>query len=509
MLHTRFALSTLLAIATAPAIAATFTVNSTADPGTGGCAGAECTLREAIAAANATSAADTIAFAIPGAGPHVISIGTGLPTISNPLDIDGYMQPGSAPNTRTMEEGGSDAIVLVAVRGVDCASCTGFRFTNGPGSVRGLAMSGFPIASIGITDTDSPFVVAGNFFNYEADGVTVPATPNRALFSFGPLRFGGTAPADRNVVGFIDFGVAASHSNTVVAGNLFGMDRNGTPNLCRQPGFQSSAVLLSEPRLVPGVSPIVGGDTPAHRNVFAPCEAVAVQVDCDPTCWEEVRVQGNYIGVGLFGEVLSPPATSTSSNIHITPGPGGRVLVGGDGVGEANVIGVDAPGGVTIRPTSIHPEYGAVPVLRNRFVGVADGEQQIRLLSASSSIPPPNDAADADAGPNRLQNHPVIQAVAYDEDSVTINYIVDSSPANAAYPLRIDFVQTDGTNASGRVTTDLYPATSAQQPRTVVLPMPAGAILPFWTTATDADGRTSPFEGNVFGGDVFADGFED
>lgn len=54
--------------------AATFTVNSTADPGAGGCTPPECTLREAIIEANSNpNNADTINFNIPGPGPHTIT----------------------------------------------------------------------------------------------------------------------------------------------------------------------------------------------------------------------------------------------------------------------------------------------------------------------------------------------------------------------------------------------------------------------------------------------------
>jgi hypothetical protein len=56
------------------ATAATFTVKSTAD------SGAE-TLRAAITAANADGIPDDIAFEIPGAGVHTITLLTPLPTI--------------------------------------------------------------------------------------------------------------------------------------------------------------------------------------------------------------------------------------------------------------------------------------------------------------------------------------------------------------------------------------------------------------------------------------------
>src|SRR2546422_7848022 len=47
-------------LAISPQARATFTVNSTADPGTGVCDDLECTLREAITAANAHAGTDTI-----------------------------------------------------------------------------------------------------------------------------------------------------------------------------------------------------------------------------------------------------------------------------------------------------------------------------------------------------------------------------------------------------------------------------------------------------------------
>ena len=77
-----------------------YSVNSTDDLDDGICDGTHCSLREAILAANASVGLDTISFDIPGIGPHTIQPGSALPTITDPLVIDGYSQPGSAPNTR-------------------------------------------------------------------------------------------------------------------------------------------------------------------------------------------------------------------------------------------------------------------------------------------------------------------------------------------------------------------------------------------------------------------------
>lgn len=107
--------------ATVAGISATFTVNSTGDAGDsnvgdGLCrtdAAAECTLRAAIEEANATTAADLIAFNIPG-GVHTIEPEEDLPAITFPVTIDGYTQPGVAPATAE-----SPALLRIILQGPD------------------------------------------------------------------------------------------------------------------------------------------------------------------------------------------------------------------------------------------------------------------------------------------------------------------------------------------------------------------------------------------------------
>ena len=106
--------------------AATILVNSAADaavPMDG-----QCTLREAIGAANVNLAPpgadcapgdpaptqDVIEFAIPGAGVHTIQPATDLPEIMETLLIDGYSQPGASPNSLVI---GSDAVLLIEIDG--------------------------------------------------------------------------------------------------------------------------------------------------------------------------------------------------------------------------------------------------------------------------------------------------------------------------------------------------------------------------------------------------------
>lgn len=107
-----------LAVFLFPAAAAAniITVNSAADAIADD---STCTLREAILSANTNTASgetpeecgagaaghDTIHFDIPGAGVHTIQPSSAFPVITEPLTIDGYSQPGTVRNARTIDGG--------------------------------------------------------------------------------------------------------------------------------------------------------------------------------------------------------------------------------------------------------------------------------------------------------------------------------------------------------------------------------------------------------------------
>lgn len=208
------------------AAATTFTVNSAADPGDGVCDATQCTLREAITAANAEPGADTIAFSIPGPGPHTIRPESSLPTITDRLAIDGYTEPGSAPNTSQL---GTTAKLLIEIDGSRVGDGL---FIDADGSVvRGLVINR---ANDGIFVDADDVIIAGNFlgtdrtgrldFGNTSDGVAINAGRN--------LRVGGRAPADRNLIsGNEDAGIRVAAGDSKILGNLVGTDRDGVQNL--------------------------------------------------------------------------------------------------------------------------------------------------------------------------------------------------------------------------------------------------------------------------------------
>src|SRR5580765_1467198 len=85
--------------------AATFTVTNTNNSGAG-------SLRQAILDADANPGLDLVSFNIPGGGVHTISVTSGLPSITDPVTIDGYTQPGSSANTLVA---GDNAVLLIEI----------------------------------------------------------------------------------------------------------------------------------------------------------------------------------------------------------------------------------------------------------------------------------------------------------------------------------------------------------------------------------------------------------
>src|SRR6187455_2104109 len=103
------AFSFLVSLVVLPGTAATYTVINTADSGAG-------SLRQAIADANGNPGLDTIEFNIAAAGVQTITPVTQLPTITSPVMLDGYTQPGASANTLAS---GSDAVILIELSGAN------------------------------------------------------------------------------------------------------------------------------------------------------------------------------------------------------------------------------------------------------------------------------------------------------------------------------------------------------------------------------------------------------
>ena len=239
-LATTFVLLSVLQATTrsAQAVPTTFTVNSKADPGNGVCNATQCTLREAIVAANANPGADTIAFKIPGDGPHTIFLASGLPNITQPVTIDGYTQGDATARTSDdarantlTEPAKTNAVLKIELDGTNAG---GFTIGIGVSDVviRGLVINNFQEGVL-LVGSGGGNRIVGNFIGTDPSGTSAEGNVEGVHFSAADgSTVGGSKPAARNIIsGNDNFGVwlEGGPSDNTIRGNLIGTDRNGNP----------------------------------------------------------------------------------------------------------------------------------------------------------------------------------------------------------------------------------------------------------------------------------------
>lgn len=134
--------------------ASTFTVTNTNDAGAG-------SLRQAILNANASAGTDLIDFNIPGTGPHTIQPNSALPTITDPVVIDGTTEPDFAGTP------------IIELDGTNAGEVDGLVITAGNSTVRGLVINRFLEANGIFLQTNGGNVIEGNFIGTDVTGTTV------------------------------------------------------------------------------------------------------------------------------------------------------------------------------------------------------------------------------------------------------------------------------------------------------------------------------------------------
>lgn len=522
----------LLILAAVTGGASTFVVTNTSDSGPG-------SLRQAIVDANADKNSPTLVnFNIQGTGVQTIKLASPLPTITGPLTIDGYTQPGADPNSATV---GTNAVLLIEINGQQVGG-TGITIAGTNNVVRGLVTNEF---ATDVSLQGQGHSVRGCYLGTNASGSAAIARPTFGSgvgSSFGvSMTIGGTAPADRNVIaGDVGFGHSTSG---IVQGNYIGVSADGISFIT------PSAAVGGE---VNGVT--IGGSTSSAGNVIA--GRVSLVNSASPI------VQNNLIGTNALGMVASPGAQglslgggtgvgtlglttngTISQNVIVgsnngflpavvflsgarnnsfkanfvgvaadgkTPlgdGPVGFYLqyrcsgnqIGGVNAGEGNVIAFTGTpqqlsAGVAIPSTANAPASfanGANFIEGNSITG--SGGLGIDLATAGVT---PNDLGDADG----IQNYPVLNSVVFANDTVRVTGSLNST-ANTSF--RIELFGNDNADPSGygqgqyylgftNVTTDA----NGHAAFDVTLPV-AASVRAISSTATGPTG-TSEFSASIF-----------
>ncbi len=540
----------------------TYTVTNTNDSGAG-------SLRQVILDANANAGADTITFTITGSGVHTITPLTALPTITEAVTIDGYTQAGASANTNPPDQG-TNAVLRIELDGTNTGGNGVFKMQGASNvTIRGFAINRAPGSAIIIFGPASNFVIEGNFIGTDPNGLTSidRDNGNGVLIDVGAptnVRIGGTTPAARNVVSGnsnaqIEFGCDynSGGSGHLIQGNLIGPDATGAAAPPENFAGQNGGIGLCY-----GVSGVtIGGATAAERNVISGNLGIGVNFasSFSVDVFDNV-LRGNYIGTDVTGAAglgnggigvrVNQADNDIFANVISSNGGAGLEMSGSNGVVQGNFIGTDAAGTAPLgnNGSGVHILGSGVQV-----GGIGPGEANVIAFNGTTSFSgigvwvengtgnsirgnsihdnfglgiglatdgaTPNDPGDGDAGPNGLQNFPVlstltpaapetpeaglrIQGVLRSAPSTTYDLDFFSNPACVKFPK--DFLEGEKYLGSGIVTTD----GSGTGIVDVTVPIGIAAGEHVSATATDPLGNTSefsqrlPFSVNIGSGDA-------
>lgn len=316
----------------------TYIVTNSKDRGAG-------SLRQAILNANANIGPDTIIFDIPPAGPFSIPAASyytdfiGL-SITDPVVIDGYSQPGASPATST-----SIATILIEI---DCggvftsllgaANCITLSENGGNSIIQGLAINRFNGHGLALIDNNGGSIIRGNHIGVDVlgeidlvPGCVSGCSPIGIAVGSPTNIIGGLTPADRNIIsGSANLGLSIGSNGNIVQGNYIGTTAVGIRAIPNQYGFYLG-----------GDHNIIGGTIPGARNVISGNRWSGIWLRGSNNIFH-----GNYIGTdfsGTFGignytgiDYYYDRNTMGYGNIigGVSAGAGNRIAF--------NTIGIDA-----------------------------------------------------------------------------------------------------------------------------------------------------------------------
>jgi hypothetical protein len=390
-----------------------FLVTNVGDTGPG-------SLRQAILDANANAGQDTISFAIPASAGNTINVPSALPTISDPIIIDGTTEASGAA-------AGQPLIILNgagAVLGTD-----GLDLTAGDNSIIGLAIEKFSGAGIRITGlgnntiqssyigTDPTGAVAGNNEglvvqtngNYigtpghgnvisgnTVNGVHIsapaagsPVSANTISSNFIGTNASGTA-ALGNSIGILLDNVSNTLVNAnVVSGNsqdgiqLINSAAGGNVVTANHVGVDTTGTLAvsnfgNGVSVINSTGALIGG-AGANGNIISGNFGDGVSISNSSL----LTVAGNSIGTDASGTILTDSAANSFANfgsgVDLQAGSHDNTI-GGVAPAARNVIAGSFGSGVWV-----HTGASAANLIQGNFIGT-DANATLALGSQGNGV---------------------------------------------------------------------------------------------------------------------------
>jgi len=497
------ALIALLAYAPA-AGAATFTVTTTADSGAG-------SLRQAITDANTAGAGNTVAFAIPGSGPHTIAPSSALPLVgADNTTIDGCTQPGAD----------CSALPLTLKIRLDGQ---GFSLTGFGTTIRGLSFTGSGtaitmnrVARNSVFTLQEDVTLEHSYVGLAPDGSAAGKTAafqlqpgNRNSNPFNRMRIAG------NVIGANGGAAISAQANGFsrglpvldmrITGNIIGLDPTGTqprPNAGDGIVFDISSDLQivgntiasnsgvgirhrGRTQATPGTDPAVDPGLLIQGNVIKDNAGGGIALEPDGPVLVPAAADPYSGPVNILGNTISDNGGAGVATIATADTIRPNLRIGGTAAGQANTITANDGPGVAIGPDTGDSSV-AVTVRGNSIY--ANTGPSIDLASDGPTANGP--AGSVRTGPNALVNFPLIGEVAH--GSLIVEGTYEGAP-NADFTL--DFYKSE--TAAGPQTWAGSKAVTTDAGGTAAYSAKFDPDVPEgWyvhATATSADGSTSEF----------------
>ena len=332
-------------------------------------------------------------------------------------------------------------------------------------------------------------VVQGNFIGTDLTGEN--ALPNGfaglTIFSGATSNLvGGTSAGARNVISgnYHNYGLVVGNAGTsgnLIQGNYIGLGSNGVSAV---PNYYG--ILFSDG----ATNNTLGGTSASAANFVSGNSFYGVFISDPGTSgnW----VEGNFIGTDSTGTngVGNGPASFYGANVELQSGASGN-FIGGITPGAANVIAFSSVKGVLLfDATTTNNAIRGNHIFGNTNLGIDLGNVGVTLNHTGFL-----------AGPNDLQNYPVITNAFGYATSTVISGTLNSLPGSLFY---IDFYRNYTPDPSGNFEGQFYLGTvsvttdgsgNAQFALTNTVANYAGQYIT--ATATSAGGDTSEFSADL------------
>jgi CSLREA domain-containing protein len=345
--------------------ATTYTVTTTADSSDGACTSSLCSLRDAITAANADTAADTINFSIPSsdtgcASPNVCTIllGSTLPVINNsgtegPLMIDGTGQSitisGAGTyqvmvnsggiltiNRLTIEDGntsgpggGEGGAILVYTNGVTSLTITNSTFSGNSASITGGAI----YTCAPTTITNSTFYNNSTTGNGGAISSCSTLTVTNSTFDGNTTTAAGEGGAIASSNPTMLYNTILANSTGGNCGNMGGavVPTDDGGNLSDDSSCGATITQVTDPNLNLAAAPANNGGPTYTIALMSPSTAIGFdKANCPATDQRGVpRPSSTLCDAGAYQTVTPPTLTCPTNTAQVGVAYSSALVVSG------------------------------------------------------------------------------------------------------------------------------------------------------------------------------------